>query len=116
MSEENLLLIFVKNPELGKCKTRLAATIGDIKALAFYKNMLLHTKDIVDKVDAQKTVYYSSYIDHNDLWPNSSEFNKAKQAKGDLGSKMKAAFEEGFNSGYKRICIIGSDCFGISPM
>ena len=31
-TSKNLLLIFTRNPELGKCKTRLAATVGDENA------------------------------------------------------------------------------------
>lgn len=112
---KNLLLVFVKNPELGKCKTRLAATIGDEKALTFYKNMLQHTKHIVSEAKADKQIYYSSFIDENDLWPNNGEFSKGLQINGDLGDKMKAAFEAGFKAGYQNICIIGSDCYSITP-
>jgi len=34
------LLVFARLPELGKVKTRLAATIGDVRALAVYEAML----------------------------------------------------------------------------
>ncbi len=37
------LLIFTKNPEAGKVKTRLAATLDDEEALSVYKKLLLHT-------------------------------------------------------------------------
>ena len=33
---ENLLLIFTRNPELGKVKTRLAKTVGAQTALSIY--------------------------------------------------------------------------------
>jgi hypothetical protein len=113
--QKNLLLVFVKNPELGKCKTRLAATIGDEKALTFYKNMLQHTKPIVEDVTADKQIYYSAYVDRDDLWPNDGDFSKQLQESGDLGDKMKASFKAGFKAGYERICIIGSDCYAITP-
>ncbi len=41
----NALLIFTRNPELGKVKTRLAKTIGDVDALQVYKDLLLHTME-----------------------------------------------------------------------
>ena len=110
---KNLLIVFVKNPELGKCKTRLAASIGDEKALIFYKNMLRHTKQITDKVSATKAIYYSSFIDTNDLWPENAHYQKHLQSPGELGEKMQQAFEEGFKAGFERICIIGSDCYTI---
>jgi len=42
-----LLIIFVKNPVLGKAKTRLAATVGEEAALAIYKRLLERTKSIL---------------------------------------------------------------------
>ena len=40
---ENLIIVFVRTPELGKVKTRLAKTIGDRAALKIYKILLKHT-------------------------------------------------------------------------
>ena len=39
------LIIFTRNPELGKVKTRLAKTIGDKRTLEIYKELLLHTRN-----------------------------------------------------------------------
>jgi rSAM/selenodomain-associated transferase 1 len=104
----------VKNPELGKCKTRLAATIGDEKALTFYKNMLGRTKNVVEEVNADKAIYYSSFIDQNDLWSIHPPFYKFLQnSSPDLGIKMKSAFEGAFENGYESVCIIGSDCYAL---
>lgn len=114
MNKKRLLIIFVKNPELGKCKTRLAATIGDEKALNFYKNMLKRTKEVAEKVGADKAIYYSSFIDGKDLWPNQPPFYKFLQNQNpDLGIKMQSAFEEAFQDGYESVCIIGSDCYAL---
>ena len=41
---KNALLIFIKNPVLGKVKTRLAASIGNEKALKIYYRLLEHTR------------------------------------------------------------------------
>ena len=111
MTKNRLLIIFIKNPELGKCKTRLAATIGDQKALQLYKEMLDRTREIASIVSAHKTVFYSSFIDKNDNWPENDHFSKSLQQKGDLGDKMRLAFEQSFQAGYDSICIIGSDCY-----
>jgi rSAM/selenodomain-associated transferase 1 len=114
MSKKRLLIIFVKNPELGKCKTRLAATIGNEKALNFYKNMLDRTKMLAEQVNADKAVYYSSFIDEKDLWPNQPPFYKSLQNQDpDLGAKMQSAFPEAFAGGYESVCIIGSDCYAL---
>ncbi|WKK79661.1 TIGR04282 family arsenosugar biosynthesis glycosyltransferase [Marivirga arenosa] len=115
MNKKRLLIIFVKNPELGKCKTRLAATIGDEKALVFYKNMLQKTKEEVEELAFDKAVYYSSFIDKDDLWPNNPPFYKHIQnSNPDLGVKMQSAFEDAFNNGYESVCIMGSDCYSLN--
>ena len=40
----NYLLVFARNPELGKVKTRLAKSIGEKKALEIYHHLLRRLK------------------------------------------------------------------------
>lgn len=112
-TSNNLLLIFTRNPELGKCKTRLASTIGDQAALAIYKFLLQHTVSITENLFFDKQVLYSEEVLENDLW-NSNIFEKKLQKGIDLGERMQNAFIDGFKAGYKNICIIGSDMFDLS--
>ena len=101
-------MVFAKNPELGKCKTRLAKSIGDEKALEIYKTLLRHTAETLAQVEADRVVFYSEQIQHRDLW-DENVFQKQVQIQGHLGEKMQAAFEWGFAQGYSKICIVGSD-------
>ena len=101
-------MVFAKNPELGKCKTRLAKSIGDEKALEIYKTLLRHTAETLAQVEADRVVFYSEQIQHSDLW-DENVFQKQVQIQGHLGEKMQAAFEWGFAQGYSKICIVGSD-------
>ncbi len=110
---KNLLLIFTRNPQLGKCKTRLAATIGDEKALEVYKFLLTHTATLAKDVTAKKQVWYSEEIWTNDVW-NDSVFDKKLQKGNDLGERMAKAFKDGFSAGFKRIIIIGSDMYDLN--
>lgn len=105
------LIIFVRNPELGKVKTRVAAAVGNEKALDIYKLLLLHTKEVADKTTCTKFVFYADYINSNDLW---NGYAKQLQAQGDLGLRMQQSFETVFAAGYQQVCIIGSDCFELS--
>ncbi|WP_323755762.1 TIGR04282 family arsenosugar biosynthesis glycosyltransferase [Roseivirga sp.] len=108
-----LLIIFVKNPELGKVKTRLAATVGEEAALAIYKRLLERTKTITQPLAVDKTVFYDQALGENDLWSEGGFF-KALQTKGDLGEKMLAAFQSAIDKGYEQICVIGSDCYDLT--
>lgn len=108
--KSSLLIIFVKNPELGKVKTRLAATIGEKEALKVYKQLLKHTYLITKNQPVDKVVYYSDFVDHFDEWDNDT-FQKHCQTGRELGERMSNAFDWAFDKGYKNVCIIGSDCY-----
>ncbi|MEL6917012.1 MAG: TIGR04282 family arsenosugar biosynthesis glycosyltransferase [Bacteroidota bacterium] len=110
---KNLLLIFTRNPELGKCKTRLAATIGNQAALEVYKFLLVHTVDFTKTLHTKKVVYYSEVIWENDIW-DTNFYDKKLQLGNDLGERMANAFQSGFASGFEKIMIIGSDMYDLS--
>ena len=108
MKRKERLIIFYKNPELGKVKTRLAATVGEEMALAVYFRLASHTRTVVSSVSADKVVYYSQAVDFEDEW---KDVHKAMQKGSDLGERMHHAFEESFALGYESVCIIGTDCW-----
>ena len=108
----NLLLIFTRNPELGKVKKRLAAETGDEAALKVYKFLLKHTAEITRELAADKQVYFSETIEKGQFWDESYE--RKLQRGQDLGERMKNAFQEGFEAGYKNIIIIGSDLYDLN--
>ncbi|MBX2827078.1 MAG: TIGR04282 family arsenosugar biosynthesis glycosyltransferase [Flavobacteriaceae bacterium] len=110
---KDLLLIFTRNPELGKCKTRLAATVGDEAALEIYKFLLNHTVKITENLEVNKQVHYSVKIRENDLWSETT-YDKKQQRGEDLGERMMHAFQQGFSEGFERIIIIGSDLYDLT--
>ena len=52
---DSLLIIFAKNPELGKVKTRLAASVGNEVALAIYFQLLNKTKEVTETLLLDKS-------------------------------------------------------------
>jgi len=110
---KNLLLIFTRNPELGKVKTRLAKTVGNETALEIYKYLLQKTRDISIQVSSDREVYYSVKIRSNDIW-DSKNYQKNQQVGEDLGIRMQNAFKNGFDAGYKKVVIIGSDLYDLT--
>ncbi|TXD54044.1 MULTISPECIES: TIGR04282 family arsenosugar biosynthesis glycosyltransferase [unclassified Polaribacter] len=109
----NLLLIFTRNPELGKAKTRLAKTVGDETALEIYKFLLERTRDVSSEVNSDKAVYYSVKIRENDIW-DAKVYQKHQQVGENLGIRMQNAFKNGFEAGYQKVMIIGSDLYDLS--
>lgn len=113
MRKSSVLLLFTKNVEKGKVKTRLAATIGDDKALEIYEQLLDYTIEFTDKLPFPKHVYYAWNIEGEDRW-SKNNFEKRLQVEGDLGDKMKHAFRESFKQGISKVIIIGTDCAEIN--
>jgi rSAM/selenodomain-associated transferase 1 len=115
MTKQNksLIIIFVKNPQLGKVKTRLAATIGAEAALEVYIKLVEHTNAITATLPIDKIVYYSDFMDDYDLFENHL-YQKSVQEGVDLGVRMDRAFDASFASGYEKVAIIGSDCYELT--
>jgi uncharacterized protein len=110
---KNVLILFIKNPEYGKVKTRLAETAGERKAYQTYKKLLRHTLHVTAGVNVQREIWYSSFIDKKD-GIDENLFKKHLQQGSNLGERMKQAFQKVFSEGCEKAVIIGSDCPGIS--
>ena len=111
---KNLVMVFTRNPELGKVKTRLAKTIGEQSALNIYKFLLNHTETVIRNIDCDKAIYYSVKVRDNDIW-DPSLYSKHLQQGKDLGKRMYYAFLDAFSEGYKKVAIVGSDLYDLQP-
>ena len=92
MKHQHLLIVFVKNPILGKVKTRLAKTIGDESALEIYQKLLEITERETRKVNAVRHIYFSEMI-ISSRWKDDKKYI---QEGTDLGARMLRAFLHGF--------------------
>lgn len=111
---KNLVMVFTRNPELGKVKTRLAKTIGEQSALNIYNFLLNHTETVIRNIDCDKAIYYSVKVRDNDIW-DPSLYSKHLQQGKDLGKRMYNAFLDAFSEGYKKVVIVGSDLYDLQP-
>lgn len=105
MSNE-ALIIFAKNPELGKVKTRLAKSVGDEAALDIYNQLIAYTQEQTAQAGVDLVVYYTEHLDEHDNWLHAI---KKVQTSGNLGNRMATAFQAELEK-YERVCIIGTDC------
>jgi rSAM/selenodomain-associated transferase 1 len=111
--ENSAIIIFVKNPELGMVKTRLAKTIGDKGALKIYNRLLQHTRNITHGLAMHKFVFYSDFVEGQDYF-DFAHYEKDIQSGDDLGGRMSNAFRRLFELKYDKLVIIGSDCYDLS--
>jgi len=110
------LLFYVKYPEPGQVKTRLAASLGAVQAAAFYRCAMLDMWDticrsvVLENGNLQVGVCYAPtsaehafrawFGDACRYWPQSGE---------DLGARMAHSFQQAFDAGFERVSLIGSD-------
>jgi rSAM/selenodomain-associated transferase 1 len=104
------LIIFVKAPISGEVKTRLAADVGEEKALQVYSQLLEITKNIALQFDATRIIWSNKKWKANpNYWPNEF-FEFHLQNGSNLGEKMANALDYHFKEGYSKLLLIGSDC------
>lgn len=111
--KENLLIVFCKNPVLGKVKTRLAAQIGNENALTVYKKLLTKTAQVINDLSCDIILYYSDSVIGDDEFHSSVKKKKVQRGH-DLGTRMANAFKSGFET-HKNIVIIGTDLWTLEP-
>lgn len=109
------VLVFVRAPEAGRVKTRLAADIGGGAALRVYVRLAEHALAEARAAGAEVRVHFTP-ADAGErvrawLGPGAAYL---PQAEGDLGERMRAAFDAAFAAGFRRVVIIGSDLPGLS--
>lgn len=120
----NHLLIFAREPVLGRVKTRLAASIGPEAALATYRELLALTAAAVAAAQVPATVWLAEAPAGPALgspasptlprpeWPNLPW--RVQPAAGTLGERMAHAFAEAFAAGAAHVVVIGTDCPGLT--
>jgi len=113
------LLIFAREPVLGRVKTRLAADIGPAAALATYRELLALTAAAVAAAQIPATVWLAEVpalpaepTQPRPEWPTLPW--RVQPPADSLGERMRHAFAEAFAAGAARVLIIGTDCPGLT--
>ena len=115
------MMIFLKYPEPGKVKTRIAEVVGDEEAARIYTDLVrLVARNLAPRIGKRLSCAMWIVFDPPEketevrawlepvfgLCPERYE----PQAQGDLGQRLTAAFAAGFAAGYRKIAAIGTDC------
>lgn len=114
----NCIIVFLKYPEPGKVKTKLAKTLGDKPAAEFYKCCTEYTLMQLKNIHNSKSeilIFYSNDSPKAKInnWLG-NELKTFEQHGNDLGEKMYNAFQRVFNLNYKKAIIVGTDLPDIS--
>lgn len=109
------ILVFAKYPEEGRCKTRLAAGIGNARALAVYRALLDYTLTVVQECPGRRILFVDPPEragDAQDWAPGMDLY--LPQSQGDLGIRLANAVNSRMDAGATRLILLGCDCPQIS--
>jgi uncharacterized protein len=110
MAPRQAILVFLRAPEPGKVKTRLAKRIGDRFAFSLYTHFV---QDILSTLNSLKIpvricFYPSTGKDIVTSWLGASHTYWC-QSGNNLGQRMASAFVRAFETGVDRAVLIGTD-------
>ncbi|MDB5374964.1 MAG: hypothetical protein JWP04_3606, partial [Belnapia sp.] len=110
------LILFARAPRLGTVKRRLAAGVGALAALRFYRGQLRRLIRQLGR-DRRWQFEVATTPDHI-RWPAGAPLRR--QGRGDLGQRMQRALAPSAatqlgRSGMRRAVLVGSDIPGLGP-
>jgi len=104
------LLLFLKYPERGKVKSRLAKDLNKDITLLLYKNFVLDLLDTLKKKNFSLRICFYPPDSKGKVkeWLGNSYLYMPQKGK-DLGERMKNAFKTVYSEGFSKVVLIGSD-------
>ena len=106
------IIVFAREPSLGKVKSRLASEIGAQEALAVYQAMLLRLGELLAGAQvAEWDLWVTSNISHENFLSICNKKNIYLQNGQDLGVKMYGAIRQTLlDKNVENVILIGTDC------
>lgn len=105
------VLVYLKYPEPGRVKTRLAATVGPARAVELYREWIGHVFErlqplrpavsVIGAIDGAAPEAFSPWVSFVDGW--------WQQPAGDLGHRLDAGFKQ-FHNANAPVLAVGTDC------
>jgi hypothetical protein len=103
-------MMFIKTPEKGMVKTRLASSVGDEVALDLYRCFVRDLMEMVIRTGYPHVVCFHPPDSQHKIVQWLGDTHALLPQIGDnLGERMKKAFLEVFSKGYRDALLIGSD-------
>jgi uncharacterized protein len=118
------IVVFLRFPEPGRVKTRLAADLGAERAAEVYVKMVRST---LEAISGEGDVEISLYGDPADRleaigsWVDAMMPSRKRKSElvaqpdGELGWRLEWAFERAFGRGFQKVIAVGTDCPDLRP-
>ena len=114
----NHIIVFTRYPQPGKTKTRLIPALGGVGAAEFHRRMVERTLNTVRQyAKRNKAGIEVCHTGGNEkklkTWLG-KDLYISRQISGDMGQRMKYAFEHAFAKGARKVILMGTDIPHIS--
>ncbi len=108
------LIVFTRCPAPGRTKTRLIPAIGAVRSAQLQREMTVGALDRARQLRRTTRVeievrYAGAALGRMRRWLG-RDVAYAAQGDGDLGERMKRAFDEAFGAGCGKVVLVGTDC------
>jgi uncharacterized protein len=108
--QANHLIVFIKAPRVGTVKSRIARTAGAERACAIYRQLVETALGHLNSI-GQVQLRFSPDDAAKEIAPwLRGNWRAEPQGAGDLGHRLRRAFEAAFANGAECVVVIGSDC------
>ncbi len=109
-----LLIVFARYPEVGKCKTRLIPHVGPQVATELHAAMTRFTlawaTEAAKHADTCLQVHFAGGDQESMRREFGSSLDYVPQCSGDLGGRLRAAVEQAAKQGFAKVVVVGTDC------
>lgn len=109
-SSSTTVCLFLRAPERGKVKTRLAASLGEAAALRIYRALAERQLSRIPSDWTVEVHHFSGYGDDSMRTWLGDRVRYFPQRGHDLGERLANAQAEAFARGAQRVLLIGGDC------
>ena len=107
------VIVFAREPVLGRVKRRLAADIGEERALRVYQGLLHHALEAASSTGLDVTLALAG--EGRSGWEPPAGIATVPQEGPDLGTRMRGALTERFAAGYEGAVLFGTDIPSCGP-
>ncbi|MFT5188001.1 MAG: rSAM/selenodomain-associated transferase 1 [Verrucomicrobiales bacterium] len=117
-----LIIVFLKWPEPGQVKTRLAKSVGSEAAATIYRALVRELGHILSQCRSEDlAVCYAPASKEEAIqsWLSEEAFADHRiqhwwaQPETDLGERQAWAVDQAFAAGYDRVALLGTDCINV---
>ena len=124
MSRPRLLVLMARWPASGRCKSRLASSIGARRAASVQQRLLAHALAVLQQArvrtgcELRLALAGAGRGGGERLLPSPlrRQVQLSSQGAGGLGLRMQRQLARAFRQGYRQVVLIGSDLPGLEPV